>query len=259
MIELVRNLYRYRELCSSLVKRELSARYKQSVLGPLWAVLQPAALMLIFVVVQSFVHIPSDGIPFPVFVYAGLLPWTLFSNTLALMAPSIVSNAGIVKKIYFPREVFPVSAAVVCLFDFVIGLVLLVGLMIYYGVRPGPYLAIVPLLLVIQTAFTVGTGLLVCAAATFRRDIMFGAVFVLQLWMYASPVIYPLSAVPERWRSVYLLNPMAGIVASFRAALVGSTPPALSLVGVAAIEAVVVLWIGHWVFKSLERYFADVV
>jgi lipopolysaccharide transport system permease protein len=259
MIELLRNVYRYRELCSSLVRREIAARYKQSALGPLWAVLQPAALMLIFVVVQGFVHIPSEGLPFPVFVYAGLLPWTLFSNTLAIMGPSIVSNAGIVKKIYFPREVFPVSAAVVSLFDFVIALVLLVALMLWYGVRPGPFIVLVPVLLLVQTAFTLGTGFLICAVGTFRRDVMLGAVFVLQLWMYASPVIYPLSAVPARWRSVYLLNPMAGIIASFRSVLVGSTPPDASLIGIAALEAAVVLWVGYRVFKSLERYFADVV
>jgi lipopolysaccharide transport system permease protein len=259
MIELAKNLLQYRDLCASIVRREIAARYKQSVLGPVWAVLQPAALMVVFAIVQSFVHIPSEGLPFPVFVYAGLLPWTLFSSTLAMMAPSIVANAGIVKKIYFPREVFPLASALVCLFDFVIGLALLLALMLFYGVRPGPWMALVPVLLLVQTCFTLGVGLLTCALGTFRRDIMLGAVFVLQLWMYASPVIYPLSAVPARFRTIYLANPMAGILASFRTVLIGAGPPDWRVLGIASLEAVVTLWVGYRVFKSLERYFADVV
>ena len=259
MVELFRNLFRYRELCVSLVKRELSARYKQSFLGPAWALLQPLALMGTFVIIQSFVRLPSDGIPFPIFVYAGLLPWTLFSNTLSLMAPSIVSNAAIVRKIYFPREVFPISSAIVCLFDFVIAFTVLVALMLYYGIAPTPWFLLFPVLLLIQTAFSLGIGMLACALATFSRDVLFAAVFVLQLWMYASPILYPLSAVPEQWRSLYLLNPMAGLISCFRDVLVGGVAPDPWVLAITAGESFFVLWLGYRVFKALERYYADVV
>ncbi len=225
MIVMFRNLWRYRELTWTLVWREVIARYKQSLLGPSWALLQPLLLMLTFSFVNSFVGFPSDGVPYPVFAYAGLLPWIMFSNTVAMATPSIALNAGIIKKIYFPREVFPVSAALVCLFDFAMAFTVLLVLMFIYEVPPSPWIALLPVLIVVQMAFSLGVSFLTCALGTFKRDVIFAAFFVLQIWMYASPVIYPLSAVPEKWRTAYLANPMVALVESFRSVLIGRSAP----------------------------------
>jgi lipopolysaccharide transport system permease protein len=259
MIQLAKNLWRYRELVASLVRRELSARYKQSLLGPAWALLQPLLLMLTFTVVQSFVNLPSDGLPYPIFAYAALLPWTMFTNTVALATPSIVLNSSIVKKIYFPREVFPISAALVALFDFAMAFVVLIGLMLYYGIAPTVWIALLPAMVLIQLAFALGISFAACAVGTFKRDIIFAAFFILQIWMYASPVIYPLSAVPEGWRTLYLANPMAGIIASFRQILVGGGAPDTLALASGSAGALVALLLGYALFKALERYYADVV
>lgn len=259
MISLARNLWRHRGLTLSLMWREVLARYKQSLLGPTWAFFQPLLLMLTFSFVHTFVSFPSDGMPYPVFAYAALVPWTMFQNAIALATPSIVLNAAIIKKIYFPREVFPVSATLVSLFDFAMAMLMLFGLMIYYGVQPNVWVALLPALLAIELMLALGVGLLSSAIGTFKRDIIFAAVFVLQIWMYASPVIYPLSSVPARYRTLYLLNPMAGIIDGFRTILVGSGPPDWNALGISLVGALAALVVGHTVFKALERWYADVV
>lgn len=243
----------------SLVRRELSARYKQSLLGPAWAILQPAALLLVFVAVQSFVPIPSDGLPYPVFVYTGLVPWTFLAGSLALMTPSIAANAALVRKVYFPREVLPVSSAFVGLVDLLIAMATLIALMVYYGVTPSSSAVYLPLIILIQLAFVIGLGLLSSAICAFQRDILFVAVFVLQLWMYLSPVLYPLSSVPEKWRGLYLLNPQASVITLFRNALLGTGAMDMDMLSRAAIGAIVSLVLGQTVFKALEKYFADAV
>lgn len=259
MLALAKNLFTHRDLCMSLVRREVSARYRQSLLGPAWALLQPLALLAVFVGVQSFVHLPSEGLPFPLFVYAGLVPWTFFSGTLALMMPSVVSNAAIVKKIYFPREVLPLSSALVGLFDFALAFVTLLLLMFKYGAAPSASAAYLPLVVFVELVFLVGIGLLASAVCAFQRDVLFVAVFALQLWMYASPILYPLSSVPPNYRTLYLLNPMAGIVELFRASLLGTHPFDFHVFGLVSAESLITLFVGYSVFKSLEKYFADAV
>ncbi|MBK6532705.1 MAG: ABC transporter permease [Deltaproteobacteria bacterium] len=259
MTGLVKNIWRYRELTASLVKREVLARYKQSVLGPAWAILQPLVLMLTFSFVASFARLPSDGVPLPLFSYTALIPWTMFQNGVMMATPSIVLNAGIIKKIYFPREVLPVGSILVSLFDFVMSFAVLVGLLVWYGRAPGPWVAILPLLVVVQLALGLGVGLLTSALGTFKRDVIFATFFALQMWMYASPVIYPLSAVPARWRTLYLLNPMAGIVSGYRTALLDTGPPDLMALGMAAGSSLLILAGGYTVFKALERWYADVI
>ena len=259
MSGLVTNIWRHRELLASLVRREILSRYKQSALGPAWAILQPLVLMLTFSMVDRFAHLPSDNVPYPLFTFSALLPWTMFQNGVMMATPSIVTNASIVKKIYFPREVLPVSAVLVSLVDFAASLVVLVGLFAWYGRWPGPWVAVLPLLVVLQLALGLGVGLLASALGTFKRDVVFITFFALQIWMYASPVIYPLSAVPERWRTLYLCNPMAGIIAGYRAALLNQGAPDFTALAVAAVISAVVLAVGYKVFKALERWYADVL
>ena len=255
----VRGMWRYRHLLASLARREVISRYQQSLLGPAWAILQPLVLMLTFALIQSFVPIPSEGVAYPVYVYAGLLPWTTFTSTVTVAAPSIVQNGAIIKKVYFPREILPISSAIVALFDLFMGGVVLALLMAGYGVVPSVWIATLPLLILVLFAFSLGIGLLAAALGTFKRDVIFVAFFLMQIWMYASPVMYPLSAVPAKWRSLYLCNPMAGIVDSFRRVLVGLGPPDWRLLGISAAGAAVTLLVGFVVFKKLEGYYADVV
>ena len=259
ILRLIQNLWRYRELLVLLAWREVAARYKQSLLGPLWALLQPLSLMLVLTAVRQFVELPSDGVPYPLFSYAGALPWTLFTSTVAMATPSIVSNAAIVKKIYFPREIFPVSAALVTTFDFVMAFLVLLGIMTYYQ-HPITWMIVLALpLAMLQQAFAVGVTLLTCALGTFKRDILFAATFLLQVWMYLSPVIYPVSSVPKEWRSIYLLNPMAGIIASHRSVVLFGKFPELDIILPPIVGTTVLLIVGYTVFKRLEKYFADVV
>ena len=252
-------LWKHRGIVRSLVVRDVLARYKLSFLGPLWALLQPLALMGIFTVVSRFVTVPSEGYPYPLFTYAALLPWTMFTSAVSLATPSIAMNASLIKKIYFPREILPLAAVLVSVFDFLMAFVALLGLMLHYGVAPSPWLLLLPLLLIIQVAFSFGISLFTCAIGTFNRDVIFVVVFLLQLWMFASPVIYPLSAVPPQWRSAYLLNPMAGLVESFRSVLLGKGPPELAHLVPATVGALVTLVLGYVLFKALERFYADVV
>jgi len=259
MSGLVTNVLRHRELLASLVRREILSRYKQSALGPAWAILQPLVLMLTFSMVDRFAHLPSDNVPYPLFTFSALLPWTMFQNGVMMATPSIVTNASIVKKIYFPREVLPVSAVLVSLVDFAASLVVLLGLFAWYGRWPGRWVAVLPLLVALQLALGLGVGLLASALGTFKRDVVFITFFALQIWMYASPVIYPLSAVPERWRTLYLCNPMAGIIAGYRAALLDQGAPDFSALAVAGAISAVVLAVGYKDFKALERWYADVL
>jgi len=259
MISLIRNLYTYRELLESLVRREVAARYRQTFLGPVWAILQPLILMVLFTLIRGFVSIPSEGAPYPVFVYAALLPWTFFSNAIVYATPSIVRNRGIVQKIYFPREIFPTAAALVTLFDFAMASVVLAGLMLFYGTALRPTVLLVPVLLLIQLLLSLGVGYVTSALGAFRRDVVYGIPFIMQFWLYVSPVMYPLSSVPERYRSLYLLNPMAGLIEAYRKLIVFGQWPDLVPLAYAAGGAILVLLLGYRLFKALEMQFADVV
>lgn len=259
MLKLIRNLWKYRELTLSLARREVIARYKQSLLGPAWALLQPLALMLTFTFVNSFVRLPSHGRPYPIFAYSALLPWTMFQNGVMLATPSIIVNSGLIKKIYFPREVLPVSATLVSLFDFMMAFLVFIGLMIYYHAPPGRGIVLLPVLVLVQLVFSLGIGFLTSAIGTFKRDMVFATFFILQIWMYASPVIYPLDSVPEKYRTLYLLNPMVGILSGFRSILLADYPVNGKALAAGVVGAFVTLVVGFSVFKALERWYADVV
>jgi lipopolysaccharide transport system permease protein len=256
----LREFWRYRELLYVLTMREVQIRYKQSVLGIAWAVLQPLALMLMFTLVFSvLLKIPSEGVPYPIFSYSALLFWTFFSGSLTRAIPSLEDNAALIKKIYFPREFFPMSSVLAAVFDLLIAGVIFLGMMFYFHVSfTLNILYVIPLLLV-QTIFTLGVCFIFSALNAYYRDVKYALPLVIQIWLYATPIIYPLSLVPERFRTYYMLNPMTGIIESYRNVLVKGIAPDEFYIGVAAAGAVFLLILGYLYFKRIEMTFADVL
>ena len=248
------------ELLLNLTRRTIKVRYKQSAFGIGWAILQPLALMLIFVLVFStLLRIPSDGLPYPLFVYSALLPWTLFANSLATATTSLESNAGLIRKARLPRVVFPLAGTLAGLVDFCIGLVIFLGLMLWYHVGFGWVLLWAVPVLAVQMMFTIGLCLLLAPLNAYYRDVRVALPLITQVWMYATPIIYPLSLVPERLRLFYMLNPMAGVVDSWRSVLAEGAAPSMVYLGTAAIGAVVLLVVGYTVFRKVEMTLADVL
>jgi len=260
MIANLRTLWAFREFLWMWSLREIKIRYKQSFLGAAWAILQPLALMVVFTIVFSvFARVPTDGLPYPVFSYIALLPWTFFSASISFAIPSLVNNMNLVTKIYFPREVLPIAAVVAAFLDFLIAAVVFVGLLIFYKVPLQSTMLWIPFLLALQIVLTLGVVLPASALVVWYRDIRFVVPLGLQLWMYASPVIYPASLVPERWRSLYMLNPMAVLIDSYRRVVLYGESPSLVYLGVSVAIALVLLLAGYAYFKRSEVLFADVI
>jgi lipopolysaccharide transport system permease protein len=253
-------LWEYRELLIYLAWREVRVRYKQSVLGIAWMLLQPLAAMTIFsVVFGRFAHLPSEGMPYPLFVLAGLLPWQLFASSLTRSAGSLVGNANLLTKVYFPRLIIPLSAALAGLVDFTISLVLLVGALIYFGVRPGWQIFTLPFFALLALLAAISLGLWLSALNVRYRDVQVALPFIVQIWLFASPVTYSASLVPSgASRLIYELNPMASIIQGFRWSLAGGTPPGLQLLGSTALLLAILIG-GLIYFRSAEKTFADVV
>ena len=255
-----RALWKYRELFWSLTLRDLQVRYKQSVMGFGWTVLQPLAFTVLFsVVFTRFIRVPPTGIPYPLFALCGLLPWTFFSAFLAAAGTSVVGNSSLVTKIYFPREIFPLAVLTAGFINFLVACSTLVGLMALYRIVPSVHILWLPLILLVQLVFSIGIGLLLAAGNVFYRDVQALVPILTQLWMYASPIIYPVSVVPERWQLWYSLNPLVGILEGYRRALLLHQPPDLHAFLFAAAIAVTTFFAGYRVFKSLEDRFADVI
>jgi lipopolysaccharide transport system permease protein len=252
-------LWEYRELLYSFVARDVKIRYKQTALGFLWAIIQPLFMMVIFTLFfGGFAKIPSDGVPYPLFSFAALLPWTLFAEGLTRSTTSMVSNAGIMTKVYFPRLVMPISGILSPLVDFFIAFIILIIMMAYYGFVPTIAIVLLPLFILLALATSLAIGLWLSALNVKYRDFQYTLPFIIQLWLYASPVVYPSSMIPEQYRMLYGLNPMAGVIEGFRWALLGAKPPdAMILVSVGVV--VVLLIGGLFYFKRMEQYFADVV
>lgn len=261
MIGDLKTLFTYRELLFSITARDIKVRYKQAALGMAWAILQPLLLMVIFTIVFSrFVRIPTDGVPYPIFSYCGLLPWTFFASSLAFAIPSLVSNINLVTKIYFPREIFPIAAVAASFFDFVIASVVFVGMMLYYRVTVSmTMLVMVPVLVVIQILLTFGVVFVLSAVNVFFRDIRYIVPLGVQIWMFISPVIYPMSLVPVRFRFIYSLNPMAVLLDGYRSLILAGEMPPLKLLGLAAGVSVGLFVLSYRIFKKLEMRFADVI
>jgi lipopolysaccharide transport system permease protein len=255
----LRELWRYRELIYFLLWRDLKVRYKQTAIGASWAVLQPFVTMVVFsVVFGSLVSVPSEGVPYPVFSYSALVPWTFFATAVARAGNSLIQDPNLISKVYFPRMVLPLAAVSALLLDFVIAFTVLVGVMLYYGLLPGLPVLAVPLLLLLVYFTSLGIGFWVSAANVKYRDINYVIPFLTQFLLFLSPVVYPTALVPAGWRPFYSLNPMVGVVEGFRWALLG-TPIDITTILVSTVTAVVLCAGGLLYFRRMEREFADVV
>jgi lipopolysaccharide transport system permease protein len=260
MVRDIKELFKYRYLLWIWTLREIRIRYKQSLLGGAWAVLQPLSLMIILTIVFSYIaRVPTDGIPYPVFSYAGLLMWTLLATSVTFAIPSLVRNMNLVTKIYFPREILPLASIGAAIVDFSVASIIFFVLLAIYRIPITWTFLWVPLILVIQVTLILGVTLMASAINVFYRDIRFIVPLAVQLWFYATPIIYPVSLVPEEVRVVFMLNPAAGIVESYRRVVLHGISPDPFHLGVAAGLAVVLCFVSYLVFKRLEPQFADII
>jgi len=243
----------------ALVNRDVRSRFRRSILGPAWAILRPAFMMVVFSVLRGFVNIPSDGIPYPIFIYSVLVPWTFFTTVVNGCAPSIMSNSGILKKMAVPRQVFPLAAAVAAGFDLLMSGLVLAGMMLWFRVPVGWSLLWLPVLIVLTGTLALAVGMALTSLGIFKRDFLTAGGYLVQLWMYATPIIYPLSSVPEGWRWLYVLNPMVGILEGFRSILVRGQAPDLVLLGWALPGIALALLVAWPLFRVMSQYFADVL
>jgi lipopolysaccharide transport system permease protein len=256
----LRDLWEYRGLLYFLTWRDVKVRYKQTALGAAWAVIQPLLTMVVFsVVFGGLAKVPSDGIPYPVFAYCALLPWNFFAGALDRAGNSLVGSSNLITKIYFPRLVIPMSAVLAGLLDFAISFVVLIALMLYYGIAPTRAIFLLPLFLLLAVITALAVGLWLSALNVQYRDVRYTIPFLVQVWMYASPVAYSSTLVPERWRALYGLNPMAGVIDGFRWALLGRGDPPGALLAVSVVITALLLLGGLLYFRRMEQTFADVV
>lgn len=255
----LRDIWAYRELLYFLTCRDVKVRYKQTLLGAAWAILQPLFTMLIFTLFfGKLAGIPSDDIPYPLFAYAGLLPWTFFSNAVTNSGNSLVGSSNLITKVYFPRLIIPGAAVAAGLVDFVIAFVILIGLMVYYRAGVTWNILMLPLLVWLTTLLALGMGMWMSALNVKYRDIRYALPFLIQLLMFATPIIYPISLIPAKWRWIMLLNPLAGIIESYRSAFFGREFDWLAL-ALATIITLVLLVYAAFTFRRMEKSFADIV
>jgi lipopolysaccharide transport system permease protein len=256
----LRALWEFRELLYFMVWRDIKTRYKQTALGVGWAIVQPLLTTLIFTVVfAQFARMPSEGVPYPLFAFTALLLWNYFSQALSRASVGLVTNANLISKVYFPRMILPLSAVTTPLVDFALTCLVLVGMLAWYRVVPTVTVLYLPVFVFMAITSALAVSLWLSALNVRYRDVAHLIPFLVQIWMYASPVVYPVSLVPERWRTLYGLNPMVTVVEGARWSLLGTPPPdpVLALAGGGAV--LVLLVGGFWYFKSTERTFADVI
>lgn len=253
-------LWAYRELLYFLVWRDIKVRYKQTVLGAAWAIIQPFFTMVVFsLFFGTLARIPSDGLPYPIFSYAALVPWTFFANGLGGAANSLVSSANLITKVYFPRLTVPIATVLAGVVDFLLAFSVLLGMMLFYGIAPTVNVIWLPAFLLLALITALGVGLWLAAMNVQFRDVRYTVPFLTQLWFFATPITYPSTLIPPVWRPLYGLNPMAGVVEGFRWALLGTESAPGPLVGVSTLVALLLLVTGLFYFRRLERTFADVV
>ena len=253
-------LWRYRELLYFLVWRDVKVRYKQTVLGALWAILQPVLTMVVFsVFFGRLAKMPSDGIPYPIFSYSALVPWTFFATALANSGNSLVGSQSLIKKVYFPRLTIPVAAVLAGIVDFALAFLILLGMMAYLGLAPGWKLLVLLPLFLLALVTALGVGLWLAALNVQFRDVRYVIPFLTQLWLYATPIAYPSSLLQDPWRTIYGVNPMTGVVEGFRWALLDApTSPGL-MIALSSLVSLAILISGAYYFRRMERSFADVV
>jgi lipopolysaccharide transport system permease protein len=256
----LQELWVYRELVYFFIWRDIKVRYKQTAIGAAWAILQPLMTMVVFTLLfKRIADMPSDGLPYPIFAYTALLPWNLFAGALNRSSLSVVGQSNVISKVYFPRLIVPLSATASGIVDFGIAFVLLVGMMVWYGIVPTFGVFALPLFLLLALAAALSIGLWLSALNVRYRDVGHTIPFLTQLWLFGSPVAYPASVVPEKWRLLYSLNPMAGVIEGFRWALLGKESPDFGAIAVSTIVVVAVLFGGIVYFKRMEQTFADIV
>ncbi len=256
----LRDLWEYRELLYFLAWRDIKVRYKQTALGALWAIIQPFFTMVVFsIFFGRLAKIPSDGIPYPLFAYAALVPWTFFANGLSLSSNSLVGSAELITKVYFPRLIIPVSSILSGLIDFVIAFAVFILMALYYGIYPTKSIILLPFLLLLGFTTALGVGLWLSALNVRFRDVRYIIPFLTQFWLFATPIAYPSSLLSEPWRTVYGMNPMVGVVEGFRWALLGTETAPGAMIIVSSLVAVCLLVSGVFYFKKVEKYFADVI
>jgi len=257
----LRDLWQYRELIYFMTWRNLKVRYKQTLLGASWAVLRPFLTMVVFsIFFGDLAEVPSDGMPYPIFSFAALVPWGLFSDAVSVGGRSLVQNRHMITKIYFPRVILPLSSILAGLVDFLIAFVVLIGMMVFYKITPTANVWTLPLFLLLALVTATGVGLWLAALNVQYRDVAYITPFLTQFWLYVTPIAYPASMVPDKWQLIYSLNPMAGVVEGFRWALLGTEQgaPGPQLV-VSSVVALVLLVTGYAYFRRMERSFADMV
>ncbi len=256
----LRELWEYRELLYFFAWRDIKVRYKQTVMGALWAIIQPFFTMVIFsLFFGRLANIPSDGVPYPVFSFTALVPWTFFANALAQASNSLVSNANMIKKIYFPRLALPIATVLAGTIDFAVAFIVLLGIMLFYGLVPTVNIIWLPFFALLALVTSLGVGLWLAVMNVQFRDVRYTVPFLTQAWLFMTPIAYPSSLLPEPWRTLYGLNPMAGVVEGFRWALLGTDTAPGKMIIVSSMVALILLIGGAFYFRRMEESFADVL
>ncbi len=255
----LREIWQYRELFYFLVWRDIKVRYKQTALGAAWAIIQPFFTMVVFsIFFGRLAGIPSDGVPYPVFAFAALVPWTFFANGLTQSANSLVIDQNLIKKVYFPRLAIPTATVLAGVVDFVLAFLVLLGMMLYYGITPTANVVWLPPLLLLALVTSLGVGLWFAALNVQYRDVRYVVPFLVQFWLFATPIAYPSSLLEAPWRTLYAINPMVGVVEGFRWALLGTETAPGPMIGVSAAAALAILVGGALYFRRMEKTFADI-
>ena len=256
----LREIWAYRELLWILAWRDVSVRYKQSIVGIGWAIIQPVMTMIIFTIIfGKFAKLPSDGIPYPVFAFCALLPWNYFARSLGDSSDSLVGSSQLITKVYFPRLILPISKVFAGLIDLFIAFIILLGMMVWYRIVPTAGILLLPVFIFVAMLAALGVGFWFTALNVLYRDVKFVVPFLIQFWMYASPVAYSTSLVPDKWKWIYGLNPMVGVIEGFRWALLGKTAPLISMFIIPNFIVFVMLITGLYFFKRMEKTFADII
>ncbi|HLE18766.1 MAG TPA: ABC transporter permease [Syntrophales bacterium] len=255
-----KELLAYRDLFYFLVSRDIKVRYKQTVLGGLWAIIQPFFLMVVFsVFFGRLAKLPSDGVPYPVFSYSALVAWGYFSTSVSSSSNSIISSGGLISKVYFPRLIAPLTPILSGLLDFAIAFAILIVMMLYYRIYPTITILFLPLLVVLMMLTAAGVGMILAPLSAKYGDFKFTIPFLIQFWMFASPVVYPASMLPEKYHLIYALNPMAGVIEGFRSALLGTVAFPTQMLLISTVVSLSLFIIGALYFRQTERYFADII
>ena len=255
-----KELSEYRDLFYFLVARDVKVRYKQTVLGGLWAIIQPLFLMVIFTLFFGYLaKVPSDGVPYPIFNYTAMVAWSYFASAITFSSNSLVQETALISKVYFPRMLVPLAPIIAFLLDFAVSLIILIGMMFYYRVYPTIMVLFLPLLLLLMMLTASGVGMFLAAVNAKYRDVRYTITFLVQFWMFASPVVYPASIIPAKYHLIYAINPMAGVIEGFRSALLGTVAFPTDMLLVSTVVSVILLIFGALYFRRTERYFADVI